>query len=193
MFNIKIISCSIIVSLAGLYSSLAVAAASPRPMRDIDLVTAIYDGHNDALRNFIRAGGDVNKPVSPGGDVNKPVSHDLQYLLNAAAAAGNIEAMRELIKAGANINSQNKDDRYTPLMGAAYNARPDAVMLLLRHEADTRLMDSQNRTALDVARHQLEKKRGSQGALSADQWADYIQKYEDVVWLLSSAAKIPQP
>lgn len=53
-------------------------------------------------------------------------------------------------------------------------------------------MDSQNHTALDVARSVLDEIRGDQGALSADRWANDIQKCEDVVWLLSSAAKIPQ-
>ena len=52
MFNIKIISCSIIVSLAGLYSSLAVAAASPRPRGDMDILVAIVDGHNHIVRNL---------------------------------------------------------------------------------------------------------------------------------------------
>jgi len=116
MFNVKIVSCSIVVCLAGLYSSLALAAAVPPTVADV--MNAIYGKNHSVLEAFIKAGGNVNQPDQNG-----------QYLLNIAASVGDIEAMDELIKAGANINAQTGRTGLTPLMRAALLGHPEAVAL----------------------------------------------------------------
>ena len=118
MFNIKIISCSIIVSLAGLYGSLAVAAAYPSPS----------EAASRSGRRLLDA--------APSGD-----------LLVYYAQSGDLHGVRAALAAGADINYQDRVHR-TALFLAAYNGHKEIVEILLRAGANPNLQDLDGDTAL---------------------------------------------
>ena len=176
MFNVKIVSCSIVLCLAGLYSSLALAAAvRPSPTLE-DVENAIFVKNHSVLKAFIEAEGKVNKPTEFGN-----------YLLNIAADVGDVQAMDELIKAGANINAQGGREGMTPLMLAALSHYPDAVSFLLEHGADTRLQSKKHETALSYAQDQLAFYRKKPSYMSESKTADLINRYERIVTILLGA------
>src|SRR5688500_7798799 len=81
----------------------------------------------------------------PKGPVNKP-----EAPLNVAARAGDADAVRELMAAGADVNAFG-DDRKTALMAAAERGQGDVVGLLLDKGADANLRDAEGRTASQIA------------------------------------------
>jgi ankyrin repeat protein len=72
-------------------------------------------------------------------------------LLNIAAAQGNIEIVRALVHAGANVNSQDSYSKRTPLHHAARRDKAHIVNLLLHFAADASLRDVTGRTALEAS------------------------------------------
>ena len=174
MFNVKIVSCRLVVCLAGLYSSLALAAVPPT----VETVeSAIYAKNHEILTSFIKAGGNVNQPASGGA-----------YLLSIAAMIGDIEAINELIKAGANINSQDNDrGEMTPLMQAALSGHPDAVSLLVEHGADRSLKSKEHKDALTYAHNKLAFYRKKPSYMSKSKTADLINLFERVITILLGA------
>ena len=70
--------------------------------------------------------------------------------LHYAASAGNIEMMKALIDAGANINAQNKEG-HTPLYKAVWNSRIAAVQELISSKANVNLPCNVGNTPLHSA------------------------------------------
>jgi len=56
-----------------------------------------------------------------------------------------------LLNYGADINIQDKEDGWTPLMVAAYNGHVDLVRFLLKNGANPRLRSLEDKTAYDWA------------------------------------------
>jgi len=71
--------------------------------------------------------------------------------LHKAAARGDLERVRELIKRRADVNARDKDGR-TPLHHAAYNGRLEVARLLVERGADVNARDKNGWTPLDIAR-----------------------------------------
>ena len=67
-----------------------------------------------------------------------------------AAGEGNVEAMRALIAAGANVTAKSKSG-FTPLLFAVRNAQLDALRLLLDHGANANDFAADGTSALNVA------------------------------------------
>ena len=67
-----------------------------------------------------------------------------------AARTGNIDRVRELIAAGANVNQQDIDG-WTPLHLAAYNGHQAVVQALIAAGADVNQQDNDGRTPLHRA------------------------------------------
>ena len=71
--------------------------------------------------------------------------------MSAAGFNQNPEVIVTLLKAGANINVQNKDG-WTPLMYAArHKPNPKVIIILLKAGADGRVKDHDGKTAFDCA------------------------------------------
>src|SRR5262249_41693325 len=64
----------------------------------------------------------------------------LDRALIRAAAAGDVSGIDELLRAGANVNCTVMGEFGSPLAGAAYKGRLDAVRLLLDRGADPNLL-----------------------------------------------------
>lgn len=92
---------------------------------EIDIHTAVLTGNQDALKQHIAAGSNINEKDPFGG--SSP--------LISAALFGKTEEARILLDAGADINFQNNDGA-TALHVAAFFCRPEIVQLLLDKGAD---------------------------------------------------------
>ena len=92
---------------------------------EIDIHTAVLTGNQEAIRQHIAAGSNINEKDPFGG--SSP--------LISAALFGKTEEARILIDAGADINFQNNDGA-TALHVASFFCRPEIVQLLLDKGAD---------------------------------------------------------
>lgn len=91
----------------------------------IDMHTAVLTGNQEALKQHIAAGSNLNEKDPFGG--SSP--------LISAALFGKTEEAKILIEAGADINFQNNDGS-TALHTAAFFCRPEIVRMLLDKGAD---------------------------------------------------------
>ena len=103
---------------------------------EIDIHTAVLTGNQEALKQHIAAGTDINEKDPFGG--SSP--------LISAALFGKTEEARILIDAGADINFQNNDGG-TALHTAAFFGRPEIVRLLLEKNADRTIINKFGATA----------------------------------------------
>lgn len=103
---------------------------------------AAYFKHPDTVHMLLDLGADVHQAASNGTKVTA---------LHAAVSSNQPQVVRWLIEAGADVNARQQMD-YTPLMGAAANARHDILEMLLAHGADASLKTTDGKTAADLAR-----------------------------------------
>jgi pSer/pThr/pTyr-binding forkhead associated (FHA) protein len=75
----------------------------------------------------------------------------LSTTLHAAAASGKLDAIKEHVKAGRNINAKNEFG-FTPLHSAVSNDRLQAIKLLLELGADPTIRSNDGITPLDLAK-----------------------------------------
>jgi ankyrin repeat protein len=104
----------------------------------IDIHTAVVTGNNEALKQHIAAGSNINEKDPFGG--SSP--------LISASVFGKPEAAKILIDAGADINFQNNDGS-TALHTAAFFCRPEIVKMLLDKGADKTIKNKFGATALE--------------------------------------------
>jgi hypothetical protein len=106
------------------------------------------------------ATGQANIPLmklllDAGADASANAYHDQPSMghpvLSYAIDATSLEAVKLLIKAGANVNSQTWYEKFTPLMIAASKGKEDMVNELLKHGADPKLKSTAGKTALQYA------------------------------------------
>lgn len=104
------------------------------------MVATIYKKH-DALRYLLEVGADVNSAMAEA----------LQTPLYRAAAEGDVESMRILIAAKADINRPSRNG-FSPLMGALARKQVEASKVLLSAGADRNCRANDGRSVLDLAR-----------------------------------------
>jgi ankyrin repeat protein len=92
---------------------------------DVDIHTAVLTGNQQALKQHIQAGSNLNEKDPFGG--SSP--------LITACVFGKTEEARILIDADADINFQNNDGS-TALHSAAFFCRPEIVKMLVEKGAD---------------------------------------------------------
>jgi ankyrin repeat protein len=103
---------------------------------------AAYFKHPAAARLLLDRGADPNLAASNAAKVTA---------LHAAISSNQLEIAEWLLDAGADVNARQQMD-YTPLMGAAANARESLIDLLLARGADRTLTTTDGKTAADLAR-----------------------------------------
>lgn len=104
----------------------------------IDIHTAVVTGNLEALQQHIDAGTDLNKKDPYGG--SSP--------LISAALFDQPEMVKRLIKAGVDLNFQNKEGS-TALITAAFFGRPQIVEILLDNGADKSIKNKYGATAYE--------------------------------------------
>ena len=98
------------------------------------------------------------KPVEPVAEASTPEPPTVKALdssILAAAQEGNIEAVKQHLAAGADVNAKDKWD-VTPLNGAAANGDKEIAELLIAKGADVNAKNDNRRTPLDLAKRHPE-------------------------------------
>jgi ankyrin repeat protein len=93
-------------------------------------------------------------------------------LHEAVLGGADVDAVRHLIAAGADVNAAAGRGGWTPLHGAAETRRPELARVLLLHGAHPQVRDTRGNTPLDLARQRgdaemVEVLRGPADDLSA--------------------------
>ena len=96
-------------------------------------------GDEAKMLQMLRAGAD---PDSTGPNVFNALLH--------FASRGNVEAVQEIVRLGANVNVQ-ESDKWTPLMFACFRGDIQSVIFLMNNGADQTLKNKTGETALDLA------------------------------------------
>lgn len=135
----------------------ALLAAGARPASPRVLYYVIFRGREAVLDDVLEAGADPNLAMEEG-----------ESPLGVAAYLGEVEVMRRLIAAGANLNAggpihmgKKTAQRCTPLMLAAHAGHAAAVRLLLAGGADPNRTDSIGYTAMAWAKACRSKAKGA--------------------------------
>ena len=164
------------VCLAVYYGQAEIAEAVAAAKGNLDIFEAAALGRLDRVREILDASpsalgavaGDGFHPLGlaayfkqppvvrllldRGADPNQAAANAAKVTaLHAAVSSSQTDIARWLLDAGADVNARQQMD-YTPLMGAAANARLDLMDLLLARGADPALATTDGKTAADLAR-----------------------------------------
>ena len=164
------------ICLAIYYGQLEIAEAIAGVKGDLDIFEAAALGRADRVRVLLdgdasAAGalaGDgfhalglaayfkqpaiVRLLLDRGADPNQAAGNAAKVTaLHAAVSSNQLQAAEWLLDAGADVNARQQMD-YTPLMGAAANARAELLDLLLARGADPARSTTEGKTAADLAR-----------------------------------------
>ena len=101
-----------------------------------------YFKHPAAVRLLLDRGANPNQAAANTAKVTA---------LHAAVSSNQAQIVEWLLDAGADVNARQQID-YTPLMGAAANARTAIMDMLLARGADPSLKTTDGKTAADLAR-----------------------------------------
>ena len=94
------------------------------------------------------------KPVEPVVEAAKPeppTAKTPDISIHDAAREGNIEAVKQHIAAGTDVNAKDDALEWTPLFMAAGKGHKEIVELLLANGAEVNAKDDDGETPLDVA------------------------------------------
>ena len=105
------------------------------------LALAAFFGHRDCVAALLARGADVAQRAANPMQVQA---------LHSAMVAGDVEIVRALLNAGADVDPRQQAG-VTPLMGAAAGGSVELVQLLLAAGADPSLEDDAGHTAFDWA------------------------------------------
>jgi hypothetical protein len=157
------------------------------------LIAAAAFGHDNIIKELIKAGANVNlKDLEGKTALHQAISRfpsTVKLLLNAKAdpnaqnLLGNTplfetidpEIIKILLAAGADINHQNNDGT-TPLIRAAYSGNEKWIKLLLDFGSDRTIKNKDDETALDIV--QKYKNRSTMPDKSSyDRAIDLLKNY----------------
>ena len=113
-------------------------AAEPQPP-DVDIWTAAGTGNTEAMNQHVSAGTDLN--AKEPGNGGTP--------LIVAAAYGQTEAARLLVKNGAELEARNNDGA-TALLVASFFCHLETVKFLLENGAEVNAKNNIGQTPLDI-------------------------------------------
>jgi ankyrin repeat protein len=122
----------------GALSLAFVVSASSRP--DSPVADAAMRGDAEAVRALLKQGADVNAPQGDGSTA-----------LHWAAETNNVEIVRLLLDASANVDATTRNGALTPLHVGAEAGSAAVVELLLQAGADANIKSTRDVTALHLA------------------------------------------
>ena len=137
-------------------------AGSPVSDYDGNLLTPV---HYVAFLAQKSAGVDVVKMInslySSGADINQTTGRgDSALGIALVSEEPNLAFLSRLIELGANVNLPNHDGN-TPLhIGAKYNISQDALLLLLDHGADPKVLNENHKLPIDLVNPSLASTKG---------------------------------
>ena len=127
---------------------------------DISIHDAAFEGDIEAVKQHLSAGADVNAKNDDGEtplDFARGETADLlrkhggkHGVISGAAAIGDIEAVKEFLAAGTDVNAKNLSE-WTPLHSAALNGHKEIVELLIAEGADVNAKNGFGETPLHSA------------------------------------------
>lgn len=137
-------------------------------------------------RKLVAAAGDndlagIEQALAAGADINGRGSFWRFHApaLGYAAWSGAIEAMRDLIRRGADVNATSEDFGHTPLHWAIDNDKLQAVRVLVEAGADLKARNENRMTPLQFA---LKRKRAAIAALLTNaERLETVKKAEEMV------------
>lgn len=91
--------------------------------------------------------GKSENPAAPSQTTSEPPQVDI----HTAVVTGNLEALKQHIAAGTNINEKDPFGGSSPLISAAVFGKPDAARLLIDAGADLNFQNNDGSTALHTA------------------------------------------
>jgi hypothetical protein len=103
------------------------------------LLFASFNGHT-AVAQLLDQGATLNQRDAVG-----------RTALMFAATGANAETVELLLEAGAEVNAVDADEKFTALMHAAAEGQVKVVGVLLKHNADSAIRDTDGDTAQDFA------------------------------------------
>lgn len=130
--------------LGSLYTAARRTTTGRQGGRRRGLLQAVQGGNVQGVRNALRMGGDPDSRYRP----QQRDTEDTALMI--AARSGDLDVVRQLIEAGADMNHRN-NQQYTALMLAARNGHVDVVRLLVDARADVHHHNHQRDTALMLA------------------------------------------
>jgi ankyrin repeat protein len=92
-----------------------------------------------------------DEPVAEAAKPEPPTAKAPDIDIHFAAMFGNLEAVKQYITAGADVNAIDDDEGMTPLILAAANGHKEIVVLLITEGADVNAKDKYGRTPLLMA------------------------------------------
>jgi ankyrin repeat protein len=137
---------------AGALKSLRVLAKAGADMNPADLLRrtplslAIQADFTNTVKTLLELGADPNMPASIGGGSSSPLLSPLVL----AARRGNVEVLKALLAAKANVSARMPDGS-TPITAAAAAGHWSAVNLFLDQHADPNTRDANGVSALLIA------------------------------------------
>jgi len=118
------------------------------------LVLAVMNGYLPIVKELLLRGANIGALVKLRGTAGiTRVS-----LLSGAVLKDRMDIMKEVLQAGANIDTQVGIDNWTVLHFAAFNGKLEIVRVLLQAGAKTETLDSDGDTALQLAQKAGHKK-----------------------------------
>ena len=129
------------------------------------LMAALYRGHRAVVDELVRLGADVDvfaaaatgqldalEAALARPDAVHAYSYDGWTPLHLAAFFGQLDAVRRLLQAGADVRAISRNSlANTPLHAATAGKHPDVALLLLDNGADPHVLDSGGHTPERIA------------------------------------------
>jgi ankyrin repeat protein len=148
-------------------AAVLVVGCGPSEPLDISIYDAAYDGDIEAVKQHLAAGADVNAkddggytPLDWANSKTETAAllrkHGGKHgTIHSAAGGGDIEAVKEFLAAGADVNAKN-NERWTPLNYSAFEGHKEIAELLIANGANVNAKDRVGETPLDVT---IQRKR----------------------------------
>ena len=165
---------------------------------DDSIHSAASAGHIEAVKQHLANGVDVNAKTKSGFTPldtairrNHPETADLlrthggksgaEYSIHVAAELGNIEAVKQHLNAGTDVDARDEADK-TPLPHAAYWGHKEIVELLIAKGANVNARDRRGSTPLNWANESRQADKSRQAEI-----ADLIRKHGGKIFKRFSA------